>query len=153
MSGNINIIKNNKADLGLVTHPHRDCVYDEAEACRKLNKDQSEVIGEQIKMYQQKDYPAKAGMYETGFFVANMNASNIQAFFRSWWREIDLYSKRDQLSVGWALTSSKINITSLMPNDVTVRNNDDFTIYPHEQARGLLTPKQLKKFTSINEPG
>ena len=148
----INRIKNSDADIGLVSHPHRDCVYVEAEACKKLNKDQFIIIDEQIRRYRRETYPANAGMYETGFFVAKLNAFHIKDFFRIWWKEIDLYSKRDQLSVGWALTKSKIEMKQLMPNDTSVRDNVDFTIYPHDQARCLSVPKQLKKYSFLKRP-
>lgn len=152
ISNYIDIVERNNAGIGFVVHPHRDCVYDEAEACKKLNKDQDAVIDKQVKHYRDKKYPSKSGMYETGFLVVNLNDHVIPDFFRYWWNEIELYSKRDQLSVGWALVESKVKKTQLMPVDITVRNNLDFTIFPHEEARCLLVPKQLEKYMSIQEP-
>lgn len=148
----INILLTSQADMGLVMHPHRNCVYQEAEACKKLNKDNFDVIDQQIARYKEEGYPENSGMYETGFYIANHKTSKMKKFFRTWWKEIDLFSRRDQLSVGWALAGSGVKTARLMSEDLSVRNNPDFTIYPHEQARCLYVPKQLKRFNKVEVP-
>jgi len=148
----INRVKDQKADIGFVSHPLRDCVYDEAEACKKLNKDQHAIIDMQIERYKRASVPSNVGLYETNIFVTKLNNSDTRSFFKYWWNEIEMFSRRDQLSVGWALFNSNVKETQLMEKDVSVRNNIDFTLFPHEKTRNFSTPKSLKKFRLLEDP-
>lgn len=84
-------------DLASFTHPSRDCVYAEAEACLRKGKDDRTVIMAQMNRYQRAHYPMHAGLAETRV-VARHSTVQVAQFSEAWAREIDAGSVRDQLS-------------------------------------------------------
>jgi hypothetical protein len=101
--------------MGVVSHPLRDCVYEEAEACKALKQDPDEVIDRQMERYRQAGVPPHAGLFATSLHIAHLGHPLTAAFYRLWWQEIASYSCRDQLSVGWALKESRVPFGSLLP--------------------------------------
>ncbi len=145
------VIKHNY-DMGFIKHPLRDCLYDEAEVCKNRNKENHAEINRQVERYRKLNHTAHSGLFETNFFISSHKNQKVISFFRIWWHEIALYSKRDQLSVVWALNQSEVTHGYIMPENVSVRNNCDFSIYSHAESRMFSAPKQLKKFRSISQP-
>lgn len=86
-----------KTDLNLMNHPDRSCIYQEAKACIKRHKDDPFVINQQIESYLSIGYPPDHGMVATGVIIRKRN-SQFDLFYQKWWREVELGSKRDQLS-------------------------------------------------------
>jgi ABC-type polysaccharide/polyol phosphate transport system ATPase subunit/GT2 family glycosyltransferase len=140
------------ADLGMIPHPQRDCVYDEAEACKALGKDDPATIDRQMRHYRDLGVPRKAGLFESNFFVAFLGRPGTTDLFRRWWREIELFSRRDQLSVTHAVSRSGARIVPLMPPGTSVRNHADFSIYPHDRARRFSVPAALSGLTAAADP-
>ncbi len=100
----------------LMNHPHRDCIYKEAEACIKLKKDDKEIICEQIEAYKNRGYPANNGMVATGILIRK-NCGVVKVFNQYWWSQVERYSKRDQLSFNIAVYYCKI-IYNLISFDI-----------------------------------
>ncbi len=65
----IEMVESQGAHLGLISHPHRACFYDEAEACKRLKKDSSKLIDKQVEDYRRAGLPLKQSLFETGFMV------------------------------------------------------------------------------------
>jgi glycosyltransferase involved in cell wall biosynthesis len=84
-------------DYAFFKHPGRDSIYDEAEACVRLNKGDVNEIGEQIKEYAKQGFPEKTRLCEMTAFIRKNNAS-ANEMFEAWWVEICRYSNRDQIS-------------------------------------------------------
>ena len=84
-------------DLGTLKHPDRDCAYEEARICAHQKLDNIKVIWDQMDRYRVRSYPAHAGLAATGFMVRK-NTEPIRQFNKAWWSEIELGSRRDQLS-------------------------------------------------------
>lgn len=145
----LNIIEQDDFEIAFIAHPLRRCVYEEAEACKSLNKDDENIINRQMSYYKKRNFPENFGMTETNFFITKINNSKIQMFFDIWWDMINNYSKRDQLSVGWAILHSKIKTSLVMPEGMSIRSNSDFSIYSHEVTKLFSEPMQLKKFRFI----
>lgn len=92
-----------KADFNLMTHPDRNCIYKEAEACIKRKKDNEIIIKRQIEKYRHLNYPENNGMVATGILIRKNSASVIE-FCKKWWNEVRQHSRRDQISfnfVNW----------------------------------------------------
>ena len=84
-------------DFAFFKHPGRNSIYDEADVCISLGKGVVDEIGEQIKEYAKKEFPANSGMAECTVFVRK-NIPQANEVFEKWWAEICRYSSRDQLS-------------------------------------------------------
>jgi hypothetical protein len=86
-------------DMLSFPHPERDCIYDEAKACKKLKRGIPEDIDRQIQHYKKQNYPSHNGLFENGCMVRNHNESIIQRIMTDWWEELVKFSYRDQLSL------------------------------------------------------
>lgn len=87
-------------------HPERTCIYQEMRACIRLNKDNPNLMRNQIAKYRQEGYPPYHGLVETACVIRN-NVAATQQFNEMWWQEISNHSVRDQLSfnyVAWKLS-------------------------------------------------
>lgn len=94
-----------QAPLAAFKHPHRACIYEEFQACLAYKKDTPAVMADQIKQYKSENYPKNNRLVETGC-VFRKYCSAITEFNNLWWKQINQYSVRDQLSfnyVAWKL--------------------------------------------------
>lgn len=98
--------------LATFKHPVRTCVYQEAQACRLLKKDNEKLINRQMDNYRKMGYPAFAGMVETAC-VVRKNKPGITAFNKLWWKELSENSLRDQLSFNYCAS-----VTGLLYNTI-----------------------------------
>ena len=91
-------------DLAAYTHSEgRTCIYLEAEACIKLNKDDPIIIVNQMNKYRSQGYPEFNGLVVTGVLLRKHNDPNIIKAMEMWWEQIQQHSKRDQLSLNFVL--------------------------------------------------
>lgn len=94
-----------EVEIASFRHRDRSCVYEELEACLRLEKDDPTLMRAQIDRYRAAGYPEENGLAETGVLVRR-NSPRVRAFNEAWWREIEGGSVRDQLSfdfVRWRL--------------------------------------------------
>jgi hypothetical protein len=95
----------NKYMLASFKHPERTCIYQEMQACRKLRKDNPQLMANQINAYRKEGYPPYNGLVETAC-VLRKQCDQITEFNKLWWSQIENHSFRDQLSfnyVAWKL--------------------------------------------------
>jgi hypothetical protein len=93
--------------FGAISHPLRDCVYEEAAACRRMSYDDPARIEAQMGRYRQEGFPRHGGLIETNFFLCRPGDPMLGRCFDLWWKEIDSGSRRDQLSLTYALAKQK----------------------------------------------
>ena len=86
-----------------------------------------------MQRYKKAGYPAAAGLIESNFYIARIQNPNTPLFFDTWWAELNQYSKRDQLSVGFARHQSSIKMTNLFPEGITCHNHPDFEVFYHNK--------------------
>ena len=116
-------------DMAIYGHITRDCLYDEAMICAKYNLDDPEVIIEQAKYYEDREFAKHKGLCEGGFIIRRNN-ERTQAFNEAWWADYCRFSRRDQLSLMPAIEKSGV-IVNIMPvgyalyPDGTARREDD----------------------------
>jgi hypothetical protein len=89
-------------------HPNRNCVYAEAEACYKQNKDTPEALGEQIEAYRKQQVLFNGGLYAAGIIIRR-HTKRINELNEKWWAEYSRYSKRDQISFPVVFPASEVN--------------------------------------------
>jgi hypothetical protein len=95
-------------DIALWKHQNRDCVYAEAEACYKFNKDTPEALGEHIREYKKRGIPAHNGLYAATVIIRR-HTKRINELNEKWWAEYSRYSKRDQISFPVAFPANEVN--------------------------------------------
>jgi hypothetical protein len=103
---------------GIAIHKHesRSCLYEEANACIKQNKDPINVA-KQIKYYKEENIPPNLGLYGCSVIVRK-NTPNINALNEMWFEEIIKGSIRDQISLPYVLYKNKITPNTLPGNHI-----------------------------------
>lgn len=86
--------------LGQFVHPHRDCIYPEAEVSATMLKYEKVPVLEQANHYRSIGHPADWGLWATGVIVYR---EPLEALAGRWWTEIDRWGYQDQISQPVAL--------------------------------------------------
>ncbi|AXV16482.1 hypothetical protein CYG48_12760 [Neorhizobium sp. SOG26] len=92
--------------LAMLRHPHRDCLYKEAEAVISMSLDSPAIIAEQLNIYRQAGFPEKFGLNAGTFILRKHSDPAVIRAMTEWHSQILRFSKRDQLSwnfVAWLL--------------------------------------------------
>ncbi|WP_435066122.1 glycosyltransferase domain-containing protein [Halobaculum sp. EA56] len=111
------------------THPVRDCVYDEAEACLKLNKGDPESIRAQIEAYRDEGLPEEWGLTANRLLLRQHTSPDVKQLMKDWWRELETYSSRDQLSLPFVLWKHDVDVTLMDSGPETDSNR--FVLHRH----------------------
>lgn len=145
--------RNEGAHLGLISHPHRQCFYEEAEACKRLKKDAGKAIDLQVEHYRKNGLPLNLPLYETGFMVVPLKKPESAEALHLWWQQIERFSRRDQLGLAWVIYRfPELKIVSLLPQGSSVRDHEDFVYFRHSFAQALIVPEALLKLGTVADP-
>jgi GT2 family glycosyltransferase len=149
----IDMVRRDGAHLGLVSHPHRGCFYDEAMACKQLRKDSGKVIDAQVEYYRIHGLPLNQPLFETGFMVVPLKNKVTAAALHAWWQQIERFSRRDQLGFAWVTYRfPNLQIARLLPQGASVRDHEDFSYFRHKFARALIVPDALRPLGRVASP-
>jgi hypothetical protein len=120
----------NSHDLSLCLHPDRDCIYDEAEACKTFKKDRPDIIDKHIAQYLKEGYPAHNGLFMTGIIIRKNNSKSLKKMCDIWANELINGSRRDQLSLNYAIWKAKfhLSINGINPKEIIGSTPDKFLI-------------------------
>jgi hypothetical protein len=99
-------LDNNESDAAFLKHPERNCAYREALIIKEVKLDHAEVVDKVIKKYEDSGYPRWNGLFATGL-ILRKNNENCRKMFKVWFDEYIDGSRRDQLSVNYAVWKSK----------------------------------------------
>jgi len=77
-------------------HWDRDCVYTEAMVILKMQKDDFNPVSDYIKLLMSKGYPENNGLMANGFMIRDKQLPKNP--YLNWWKDVEKYSCRDQLS-------------------------------------------------------
>ena len=92
-------------DIAMFSHPHRDCIYDEAAAVIAMGKDTATNVNPQMDRYREEGFPTHFGLHACTLMLRR-NTPSLLEFERQWWTEVSTGSFRDQLSfdyIRWKL--------------------------------------------------
>ena len=149
----IDTVRRGGAHLGLVSHPHRVCFYEEAKACKLLKKDSVKVIDAQVEHYRTHGLPLNQPLFETGFMVVPLKNKETAAALHAWWQQIERFSRRDQLGFAWVTHRfPALQIAQLLPQGASVRDHEDFSYFRHKFARALIVPDALLRLGRVASP-
>jgi len=100
-----------KADIAMMEHYERSTIKEEAEACIKDNKDNENIVRNQIEEYTKSKFPDIYILTSNRTIVRKHN-KKVYNLMENWWSEIEKHSSRDQLSFNYVLWKNpKINIS------------------------------------------
>lgn len=119
-----------EASIACYKHPHRNCIYQEAEVCIQLKKDKRSIIDNQIFNYRSLNYPESNGLIASGIILRKHNDAHLIQLCEDWWREILQFSVRDQLSFNYVAWKNNINYTVIHDN---IFDNNHFEWGPHQK--------------------
>lgn len=110
-------------------HFRRNCAYKELETCLAMGKDDPVVMKEQMQRYRREGYPEKYGLIDSGILVRELHNEKIKRVMETWWSEVLNYSKRDQLSFGYACWKNDFVYDT---NDMFIYENDLVSAFEHK---------------------
>jgi len=96
------------SDIVVMTHPHRNCIYDEAAFCIEHGIGEKEDLERQVRFYRAAvGYEKNTGLYGCGV-VARRHTNDINYLSRVWFAHIEKWSSRDQISFPYVFRNVKI---------------------------------------------
>jgi len=119
------------ADIALLWHSERDCIFSEAKDCLHFKLDKAETIYEQLEFYRSISFPEHYGLSETPVIIRK-NTRDVAAFNNLWWVTLCRYSRRDQLSFDFVRWTLGISVNHI---DGNIHNNDYFELAKHKVLR------------------
>jgi O-antigen biosynthesis protein len=131
-------------DAALLRHRSRRCIYEEAKECLRWGKDNPDTIESQIRKYQDIGHPRNCGLFMGGIILRKHNAAACIRTMEAWWREIEVHSVRDQLSLPVVLRMHGLSVMTLPFEHL----RHCATVVPHRKyrsyslrGRNLLNPR------------
>jgi len=85
-------------DLLVFRHPDRKCLFQEARVCLEWHKGDSSRIRSQVEAYEKEGMPYDWGLASTRC-VIRTRRTRVLRLNEAWWKEIQTYSVRDQISL------------------------------------------------------
>jgi hypothetical protein len=107
-------------DLALVQHPRRDCIYEEAEHCRRIGRGDPAKLARAVLRYQNEGHPARYGLWMGGVIMRRHTAA-VKAFNAEWWREVMSGTPRDQIALPVVLRRLDIPFDTLSKDWILFR--------------------------------
>lgn len=97
-------------DIAVFKHHTRDCLFDEAKECIRLELDSKEAIEAHIERY--KGFPKHKGLYQCGM-ILRRHTPKIKRLNESWFAQYMTGCKRDQVSFPYALEKEGVSIFAI----------------------------------------
>lgn len=97
------------ADMAVVRHYQRNCLYDEADECARLGLDDESLIRDQVSRYETLGFPRHAGLYYTGLLLRR-NTPAMRRLNEVWWAEVCRGSRRDQISFPYLIDKLSVKM-------------------------------------------
>ncbi len=127
-----------KKAVGAIPHPHRKTIAEELKACLAFGKDNAEEMTTQVDHYHKEGFDG-SGLIESGLMIFDLKQKDTSTFLDFWWKEIDNYSRRDQLSAGYAFFKNKLAWHPLTKAPHSIRDHPCFVLTVHgSEADGLM---------------
>jgi hypothetical protein len=128
-----------EAPIALFRHPERDCPYAEAEVVARHRLDDEVIVEAQMAYYRAKGFPAGAGLHNTGVQFRRHADPRMPAFLEDWWRQLKVFSHRDQLSLDFMLRRHAVPCADL-PG--LLASSPWFALAPHRRYRVEIASKE-----------
>ena len=121
--------------VGAIPHPLRRTVYEEFTACLALQLDDARVLRTQRAKYQNEGFQHD-DLIESNLMVFDLRDARTPMFLNMWWQEVDRHSRRDQLSLNYALRRSGLEWCRLTRWPDSARNHQELAFAEHDSNVG-----------------
>jgi len=115
-------------------HPARHCIYAEAFAVLQIRVEFEETIIKWCHKLRKEHYPRENGLSETGITYRKHRDNAVAHLDELWWKSIDNYSRRDQLSFTYAMWKCGIPNVDFI-GEVDVRQSEHFQLIVHKDVK------------------
>lgn len=115
--------------LGAIKHPLRTNISEEIQECGRLGKERVEILHEPPDSIRSFD---KDGLWETNLLFFNLRNEKLRFFLDEWWRLIESWSNRDQISFPVAAEQAGLEPWSIFGGSASLRSHDDWFLVPHD---------------------
>ena len=139
----VELFENNTL-VASVKHLAYDCVYNELFSVLDFRYEIESVVLRWGHLLRERDFPKHAGMFETGLMYRKHSDVCVKNFDALWWKYIEAYSKRDQLSITVALCDENLSCEYFLPEGKTVRDSEGLEFVKHKN--------ETSKFDSNEKP-
>lgn len=124
------------AVVSTCAHPYRSDVFDEYEACSRQGKDDNVKMRAQVERYQKAGLQRDSGLAETMVVISCPRERTVRKLFKTWWREIEIGSRRDQISLPYACYEIGSDFNHLFPIGYDFRYDVMYFKYFEHKAAG-----------------
>lgn len=132
----------NKTLVASVRHLACDCVYNEMFSVLDFRYESEEVVVNWGHELRKRSFPKHAGMFETGLMYRRHSSGAVKELDASWWKYIQAYSKRDQLSFTIALYDNDLSCELFLPEGKTVRDSAGLQFKKHSNNTNKFAPNE-----------
>lgn len=122
-------------DFFSFAHPHRSCIYEEAEVVIGHDYDKEERVREQIDHYRRTGYPANEGLITATVLLRRHHNKETVQISEEWYEHVLRFSKRDQLSFNFVAWRNRYR-HGVLPG--SVREND-YVMWPARPRNQRIT--------------
>ncbi len=112
-------------------HPLRNCIYSEAKVCKIMGRDNGAMINRQMRKYLSEGMPKEFGLIESGFLLREHGKAECIGIMEEWWEQISQYSKRDQISLPYAIWKRGFTMKDIGFIGTNISNNYSFRVMTH----------------------
>lgn len=131
LSEEISAFIQSELPLGAIYHPFRQSIYEEGEVCVQRAKDDATAINRQLMRYRSESvYPNF--LIESGLMMFRVNHPELPKIMKRWWGEIEHGSRRDQISLPYAIQKSGNDWHRITADGISVRNHRKIVLVDHE---------------------
>lgn len=140
----IDIAVRDSKKMSFGPHLSRKCVYDELDACLKLEKDDPEIMKKQIDLIRNDGFPENYGLFEGNVIYREHHDEDVIKIMNDWWWWVEYYSRRDQLSLTYVLWKNKYQISPL--SEIPYRESEKISVWYNS---GHVTKEELDRRKKI----
>lgn len=152
VDSNIKILKNpidlankylKQYNFVMPKHFSRNCIYREAAECVSIGKTDNFETNKQMDFYLTQGFPKDYGLGENNILLRAHNDQTVIDLMDDWWYELNTYTKRDQLSLGYVLWKNGKSFTFM---NETARGNQYFKLKLHLEQKATGSFRKLYDF-------
>jgi hypothetical protein len=103
-----------KNDIAMEPHIERGCIYEEAAACIRLKKVNPKNAKRQMRAYASEGFPTNYGL-TSAFLIVRRNTAQVSIMSELWWKQIEKFTNRDQLSLMYCLWKCGMGYDKIPP--------------------------------------
>lgn len=118
--------------IGCVAHGDRTSLEDEFQACLDRRKDDPAAIIQQRDHYRAVGFSSDQCI-ESGWLFFDLRHPDLPTFLTEWWAQIDRFSRRDQLSINYAIARAALTWFPLLSPPARIRHNPYLALAQHGQ--------------------